>query len=114
MIVQVPGAIMVREPIGVIVQTLVVAEENTTGKPDVESAVNVGVAPKLIFPGFGKLIVCFAIGVKEIEGVEAGPVPELFLATTVKLYAVPLVRPVTVIGLPGAVAAKPPGLDVTV
>ena len=37
-----------------------------------------------------------------------------FVATTVNVYAVPLVNPVTVIGLDEPVAVSPPGLDVTV
>lgn len=53
-------------------------------------------------------------GVTELEAEEAGPVPTLFLALTVKVYAVPLVRPVMVIGLELPVAVRPPGLEVTV
>jgi hypothetical protein len=37
-----------------------------------------------------------AFGVTGTEGCEAGPVPTLFVAVTVKVYAVPLVSAVTV------------------
>jgi hypothetical protein len=52
--------------------------------------------------------------VTELEGTEAGPVPALLVAVTVKLYEVPLVKPVTVIGGAVPVAVKPPGDEVTV
>jgi hypothetical protein len=55
-----------------------------------------------------------AKGVTELEAEEATLVPAVLVAVTVKVYAVPLVNPLTVIGeeLPDAVI--PPGLDVTV
>ena len=55
-------------------------------------------------------IVTGKTGITEDEALEALPVPTLFVAVTVKVYAVPLVRPVTVIGevLPLAVTAEPP------
>jgi hypothetical protein len=57
-------------------------------------------------------------GITEEEALEALLVPALLVAVTVKVYAVPLVRPVTVIGelLPVAVTAEPPptGVAVTV
>jgi hypothetical protein len=53
-------------------------------------------------------------GVTEFEAAEEVLVPLAFVAVTVKVYAVPLVRPVTVIGEPVLVAVKPPMLDETV
>jgi hypothetical protein len=53
-------------------------------------------------------------GVTEFEAAEEVLVPLAFVAVTVKVYAVPLVRPVTVIGEPVLVAVKPPMLEVTV
>jgi len=53
-------------------------------------------------------------GVTELEGAEAAPVPALLVAVTVKVYAVPLSKPVTVMGLDAAVRVIPPGFDVTV
>jgi hypothetical protein len=53
-------------------------------------------------------------GVAEEEAEDATESPTLFVATTVKVYGVPLVRPVIVIGEEDPVAVKPPGLDVTV
>jgi hypothetical protein len=41
-------------------------------------------------------------------------VPEALVAVTVKVYAVPVVSPVTVIGEDDPVAVIPPGLEVTV
>ena len=53
-------------------------------------------------------------GVTDDDAVEAVPVPTELVATTVKVYAVPLVRPVTVIGEEVPVAVMPPGEEVTV
>jgi hypothetical protein len=50
----------------------------------------------------------------EFDGADAGPVPAAFVAVTVKVYAVPLVSPVTVIGLAVPLAEMPLGLEVTV
>ena len=55
-----------------------------------------------------------ASGVTAEDALEALPVPMLFVAVTVKVYAVPLVRPVTVIGEDAPVAVRPPGEAVTV
>jgi hypothetical protein len=41
-------------------------------------------------------------------------VPTLLVAVTVNVYAVPLVRPVTVRGDDAPLAVNPPGLDVAV
>jgi hypothetical protein len=48
------------------------------------------------------------------EEVDDGPDPEALVAETVKEYALPLLRPVTVSGLAGPEAVRPPGLEVTV
>jgi hypothetical protein len=53
-------------------------------------------------------------GVTLFDGADAGPVPTALAAVTVKVYGVPLVSPVTVIGLTVPLAEKLPGLDVTV
>ena len=55
-----------------------------------------------------------AVGVTAFEGDEAGPVPTEFVAVTVNVYEVPLVSPVTVIGLEAPLAVMPPGLEVAV
>jgi len=52
--------------------------------------------------------------VTAVEGPDAGPAPTALVAVTVKVYEVPLVSPVTVIGLDVPVAVTPPGLEVTV
>ena len=56
-------------------------------------------------------------GVTAADGADAGPVPTTLAAVTVKVYAVPLVSPVTVavVVVPfGVVAVKLPGEEVTV
>ena len=53
-------------------------------------------------------------GVTADDALEAVPVPTELVAVTVKVYAVPLVSPVTVIGDEAPVAVRPPGEDVTV
>ena len=53
-------------------------------------------------------------GVTADDALEAVPVPTELVATTVKVYAVPLVNPVTVIGDEEPVAVRPPGDEVTV
>jgi hypothetical protein len=53
-------------------------------------------------------------GVTEFEGALAGPDPFIFEATTVNVYAVPLVSPVTTIGLAAPEAEPPAGFEVTV
>src|SRR5688572_9238134 len=57
-----------------------------------------------------------APGVTAFELAEAAPVPTALVAVTVKVYAVPLVRPVTVIDVHGAVQVpvRPPGDEVAV
>lgn len=54
------------------------------------------------------------LGVMEFETAEDGLVPTELVAVTVKVYAVLLVRPVTVMGEEVPVAVKPPGFEVTV
>ena len=53
-------------------------------------------------------------GVTLLDGLEAGPVPIALVAFTVKVYAVPFVSPVRIIGLDAPVAVMLPGLEVTV
>jgi len=53
-------------------------------------------------------------GVTADDALEAVPVPTELVATTVKVYAVPLVSPVTVIGDEEPVAVRLPGEEVTV
>jgi len=55
-----------------------------------------------------------ATGVTLLEAPLAGPVPVAFVAVTVNVYAVPFVKPETVIGEDDPVPVKPPGLEVTV
>jgi hypothetical protein len=54
------------------------------------------------------------LGVTELLAEDAGDVPIAFVAVTVNVYAVPLLKPLTVIGDEAPVPVKPPGLDVTV
>jgi hypothetical protein len=52
--------------------------------------------------------------VTDPEDPDAVEVPAEFVAVTVNVYAVPVVRPVTTIGLDEPETVKPPELDVTV
>jgi hypothetical protein len=52
--------------------------------------------------------------VAEEDAADAADVPALFVAVTVKVYAEPFVRPVTVAEVVEDVAVAPPGLAVTV
>ena len=52
-------------------------------------------------------------GVTEFDAADAFPVPTLFVAVTVNVYGVPLVRPVTVIGEAVPVPVWLPVLEVT-
>ena len=57
-----------------------------------------------------------ASGVTLFEAADAGPVPTALVALTLKVYAVPLARPATMIDAHGAahVPVKAPGDDVAV
>ncbi len=50
----------------------------------------------------------------ELEAAEVELVPAELVAVIVKVYATPLVKPVTVMGDVAPVPVKPPGLAVTV
>jgi hypothetical protein len=54
------------------------------------------------------------LGTTAGDGLEAADVPIAFVATAVKVYVVPFVKPVTVSGLAVPVALRFPGLLVTV
>ena len=112
--VQVPGVTKVNAPPEVIVHTPVVLDVKLTVSPEVAVADKVGVVPKFCAPGLAKVMVCVPLGVTLFDADEALPVPTLLVAVTVKVYAVPLVRPVTVTGLDAPVPVRPPGLEVTV
>jgi hypothetical protein len=54
------------------------------------------------------------VAVMLLDAAEAVELPREFVATTVKVYAVPDCKPVTVNGDAAPVAVNPPGLEVTV
>jgi hypothetical protein len=54
------------------------------------------------------------LGVTAVDAADGLELPAELVATTVKVYAVPLVRPVTVIGDAEPVPVSDPGLEVTV
>jgi hypothetical protein len=64
------------------------------------------------FPGADGAVAVGA-GVAEFDAADSAPLPLTFVAWTVKVYAVPLVSPLTVQGLELHVAV-PPGVPVTV
>ena len=56
-------------------------------------------------------------GVTLLEGADAGPVPTVLVAVTVKVYAVPLVKPVMtwlVPVVPALLSTPPAGFEITV
>jgi hypothetical protein len=53
-------------------------------------------------------------GITLLDAADAMLVPTAFVAVTVNVYAVPLVRPVTMIGLAAPATTTPPGFEVTV
>jgi hypothetical protein len=54
-----------------------------------------------------------AIGVMLLDATDAAPLPKAFMAVTVNAYAIPLVRPGTMIGLAPPMAVIFPGAEVT-
>jgi hypothetical protein len=112
--VQVPVVTKLKVPPLVIVHTPVVDEVKLGVKLELALAVNVGAVPKLCAPGLAKLIVCDPIGVTLLEALDTALAPAELVAVTLKLYAVPLVRPVTVKGDATPLTVRPPGLEVTV
>lgn len=111
---QVPSVTNASTPPLVIVQTPEVDDVKLTVKLELDVAVSVGVVPKLFVPGSAKVIDCEPKPVTDPDAPEALPVPALLVAATVNVYAVPLVRPVTTIGLDEPEALCPPVFDVTV
>ena len=87
MIEHVPAVTKVNAPPEVIVQTPVVVELKLTANEDVAVAVpaKVGVVPKFLAPGFGKVMVCAPLGVAEMDAPEATLVPIPLAAVTVKV-----------------------------
>ncbi len=114
LMVHVPAVMNVNTPPLVIAQTPVVDDVNATVNAELDVAVSVGVVPKFFVPGFANAIDCEPKPVTDPDAPEALLVPALLVAVTVKVYAVPLVRPVTTIGLDEPEAVNPPGLEVTV
>ena len=110
----VPTVTKASTPPLVIVQTPEVDDVQETVNAELDVAVSVGVVPKFFAPGFANVIDCEPKGVADPDAPEALPAPALLVAVTVNVYAVPFVKPVTMIGLVAPLAVNPPGLDVTV
>ena len=72
--------------------------------------------PEPVAVGPLKVVTAPTVGVTAFDGADAAPVPTALVAVTVKVYPVPLVRPVTLIDVQGAVQAPvmEPGDDVAV
>lgn len=114
LMVHVPSPTKVRAPAMVTEQTGADAPvaTNDTGKPELAVADSVGATAVRDIPGgWLKTIVC---GATEFDGPDGGPVPLVFAAVTVKVYAVRSVSPETVHGEAVHVPVSPPGLDVAV
>src|SRR3569623_788420 len=112
--VQLPAERKVNAPLLAMVQTSVVLELKVGVSPESLVAVKIGVVPKFCAPGLAKVMAWVPLGVTLLDAADALPVPALFVAVTVKILLVPLVRPVTVMGLAVPAPVMPPGLDVTV
>lgn len=84
------------------------------GRPEVAVAIRVSGVENPMVPGLGKVMVWVAWVMTVFDGFEDGPVPAELVAVTRKVYGVPLVRPVMVMGEPVPVAVMPPGTEVTV
>ena len=70
----------------------------------------------VVLAGAGVVVVLVdpALGVTAVEASDANEIPCALVAVTVKVYAVPLVSPVTMACVPSdVVAVLPPGLAVT-
>jgi hypothetical protein len=92
-----------------------VAVYEVMGEPFDEGGVNA--TPACVLPAAAKAIVGAPgtpAGVTLFDGADADPPPTALVAVTVKVYAVPLASPVTVIGEAGPLAVNPPGDEVTV
>ena len=97
-IVGVAGFALPGNFVDVMVHTVGVDEVNVGMSPESEVAVSVGAVPKFCAPGLLKVMVWIALGVTALEDSDAGPVPALLSAVTVKVYAWPLVSPETTMG----------------
>ena len=111
---QLPVVKKVNVPPVVIAHTLPVLEVKLTDSAELAVAVNVGVVPKFWVPGILKVMVWLTLGVALLDATDAALVPTPLVAVTVKVYAVPLVRPLTMIGLDDPEPVSPLGLEVTV
>lgn len=65
-------------------------------------------------PGVVYATCCASTAVILLLAALAGPVPATFVAVTVNVYEVPIVKPLTVIGEDAPEPVRPPGLEVTV
>ena len=102
-------------PVAVFPPGLEVAVKDVIGLPPSELGVKLTIA--LAFPPAAVPIVGATgspVGVTGFDAADGSPVPAMLLAVTVKVYVLPLVSPVTVIGLAVDVAVFPSGLEVTV
>ncbi len=114
--VQVPALAKASTPAAVTVHTAGVEETKRSGRPESTEATSVGVVPNACAPGLAKVMTWVTAVVTALEAADEVPVPTLLLAVTVKVYAVPVSSPLTVIGEPLPVVGPPAtaGLGVTV
>jgi hypothetical protein len=92
----------------------------TTPRTETDAPPSLVIFPPLLAPVTVILLIAVVVtvgtvtGITATEGTEATDGPTTFVATTVKVYDVPFVNPVTFMGEVAPVAVKLPGLDVTV
>ena len=93
-----------------------VCDASVTGSPDEADTLSATVPVTSSWSATGaNVIVCGPVGVTGSEGSLALDVPSTFTAVAVKVYAVPLVSPVTTQLVAGTVITQlPPGAPVTV
>ena len=89
--------------------------DSDASAPPVTVMVPLSVAVELV-TGSAAWVVTVGVvtGVTELLAADAEPVPTALVAVTVKVYAVPFVKPVTVIGEAEPVPVILPGVEVTV
>ena len=115
MMLQVPAVTVVRTPLDVMLQTPLVDDVKTGARLEDAVAVRVGDVPKFWVPGFANVIVWLASSVNWFEAADGEPVPAVLVAVTVKVYAWPLVTPVTMCDRlvePALLSVPPAGLDI--
>ena len=112
--------------VGVPLIVMVLTAQSAVTPAGSPVAVPIPVAPVVVCVIFVNAVLIHSVGVLEavlavlmqgiieLEVEDEAEGPAAFIATTVKVYAIPFVNPVTIMGEVAPVAVLPPGLAVTV